>query len=402
VERLNFKATDFLAAAGGAVIGAGVGYALELPLVASSKWIRYAAIGLVIGLLILPLYRWLVAGREVVLENLEITLFGVKTKVSFSEAHRMVGWRIFVETATRISTQELKKGDGSLREALSSLYKLFDIVRTELKTQLPSAPPEQAGFYTIESYAVRMLNDALRPMLSRWHPRLASWEKKERPESEWELAELCRRDLETTRKNVLEYVRGLAQILKIHDLENILSSLPANIKANLAKGKENALTIHSALLGDEEIAEKEKTPGSYLDDAHKGAGWRIFVELASRIATQPIAPGSGNLREALDSLYKLYDLIRGELKQLSPPGRNKPDGDSVEKIGLSILNGDLREFLAKWHPLLSEWEGAKKPEAEWSPAADCRGELVKLRQVLRGESKRLGELINIKVEDYLD
>ena len=397
MERLNFKATDFLAAAGGAAAGAGVGYALELPFVASHKWVQYAAIGAVVGLLILPLYRWLVAGREVVLENLEITLFGVKTKVCFSEAHRLVGWRIFVETATRISTQELKKGDGSLREALSSLYKLFEIVRAELKTQLPSAPVEQAGSYTIESYAVRMLNDALRPMLSRWHPRLANWEKKERPESEWGLAELCRHDLETTRKNVLEYVRGLAEILKVHDLESLLSSIPADVTAALGE-----TAVHSALAGDEEISEKEKTLAAYLDDAHRAAGWRIFVELASRIATQPVAPESGKIREALDSLYQLYDLIRGELKQLSPPARNDRNGDSVEKIGLSILNGDLRAFLAKWHPLLGEWEGSQKPEAEWSQAADCRTELAALRQVLHGEAKRLGKLINIEVEDYLN
>lgn len=245
-----------------------------------------------------------------------------------------------------------------------------------------------------------MLNDALRPMLSRWHPRLSAWEEKGNPESEWELAELCREDLETTQKKVLGYVYGLAQILKIQHLNEIVPLLP-DIPQDNEEHQRKTGSDDLKWKEIKEISEKEAALYGRLDDDHRSAGWRIFVELASRIATQPIEPDSGSIREALDSLYQLYDLIRCELKQLRPPERNKHSGGSVEKIGLAILNGGLRAFLAKWHPLLSKWEEAKKSEAEWDRAADCRSELAELRQTLRSEAGALGELINIKVEDYL-
>src|SRR5689334_5145418 len=38
---------------------------------------------------------------------------------------QLVAWKIFVETATRVSTQSLRPGEGILREALSSLYAMF-------------------------------------------------------------------------------------------------------------------------------------------------------------------------------------------------------------------------------------------------------------------------------------
>ena len=401
MKNINFKWTDFLAGLLGAIIGGIIGgvtgYALENSFVASRKWIQFAAVGGALGFFILLLYRWLISGREVILESTEITLFGAaKIKVNYTDAHRMIGWKIFVEAATRISTQSLGQNDGSIREALASLYKLFDIVRTELKTQLPSAPPEQTDAYTIESYAVRMLNDALRPMLSRWHPRLARWEKMGRPECDWGLVDLCRKDLETTRQRVLVYVRGLGEILKISDLNNLL---PSAVEAQAV----------SELIADEVLNEAEAGIINSPDDAHRAAGWRIFVELASRISTQPLKENTGKLREALNSLYKLYELIRTETKQLAPPqydGREPEKNESclrnsVESISLSILNGDLRAFLSKWHPLLLEQENRGKSETEWPQAAECRAELENLRHSLLAQTKRLGELIKIRVDDYL-
>ena len=95
--------------------------------------------------------------------------------MEITDVHRAVGWNIFVEASTRIATQRLGE-EGSMREALTSLYGLFTIVRTELKRMSLSPPPSKAGVYTIESYALRMLNNGLRPMLARWHPRLHQWE----------------------------------------------------------------------------------------------------------------------------------------------------------------------------------------------------------------------------------
>ena len=49
------------------------------------------------------------------------------------EGHRQVAWALYVELVTRISVQELHPGQGLIREALSSLYSLFDTTRQILR-----------------------------------------------------------------------------------------------------------------------------------------------------------------------------------------------------------------------------------------------------------------------------
>ena len=54
---------------------------------------------------------------------------------------RLVAWKLYVETVTRVSTQALADEDGFIREALTSLYGLFATTRDMLK----ASPPFGAG-----------------------------------------------------------------------------------------------------------------------------------------------------------------------------------------------------------------------------------------------------------------
>jgi hypothetical protein len=67
---------------------------------------------------------------------------------------------IFLETATRISTQTMEQHSGLLREALTSMYSLFDTTRQLLKSSQPSPPHHESS---IEQLAIGMLNLELRP-----------------------------------------------------------------------------------------------------------------------------------------------------------------------------------------------------------------------------------------------
>lgn len=166
--------------------------------------------------------------RTVRIESIPITLplpFG-RVTIKLDNVQRQVGWRIFVEMSTRVATQSLQEGTGNLREALSSLYILFDLVRTELKSMAPSSIPLSKNEFTVEGYGILLLNDALRPFLSRWHPRLQRWEATGRPEPEWPLASFCRDDLEATRQRVLLYTRALGQIVGAQQLAVLLPPAP--------------------------------------------------------------------------------------------------------------------------------------------------------------------------------
>ena len=88
---------------------------------------------------------------------------------------RLVAWRLYIETVTRVSTQPLADQEGFIREALTSLYGLFVTTRDALKASRPSAPVP--GGQTVEHLAVTMLNHEFRPFLSKWHPRLREFER---------------------------------------------------------------------------------------------------------------------------------------------------------------------------------------------------------------------------------
>lgn len=93
------------------------------------------------------------------------------------DAEQRAAWEFYVELVTRVSVAPLRKDDGSAREALTSMYVLFEMVRDILKRYGPDvAPPGARNEVSFGILAVTVLNRAVRPVLSRWHPRLAAWE----------------------------------------------------------------------------------------------------------------------------------------------------------------------------------------------------------------------------------
>lgn len=103
--------------------------------------------------------------------NLPFNLGGVNIEVS--EGNAKAAWALYIELATRISTQALKKGDGSVREALSSIYSLFETTRTVLQTAGPDAASRTDSIGPI---AIRILNKGIRPFLVKWHTSLSAYE----------------------------------------------------------------------------------------------------------------------------------------------------------------------------------------------------------------------------------
>jgi hypothetical protein len=111
------------------------------------------------------------------------------------------------------------------------------------------------------------------------------------------------------------------------------------------------------------------------------AAWQLYVEMKTRIATQKLADDEGLLREALDSLYKLFELTREILKEAGPDVGASPQ-KSVGGIAIALLNEGLRPFMAKWHPRLKSWEAGKPADRSdkehenlWPEEAEMRREL---------------------------
>jgi hypothetical protein len=160
----------------------------------------------------------------------QISLRDVTVSVpQFSELHFVVttesataAWRLFVEISTRVATQPLREDAGRAREALTSLYVLFEAVRTTLKESRPSRP--KPGGPTVEQLAIGMVNLELRPFLSYWHVRLGDWEEisPDRPDSEWPDNQAFRVELAKLQEDLREYCAGFARLAGVGEPERIL------------------------------------------------------------------------------------------------------------------------------------------------------------------------------------
>lgn len=131
------------------------------------------------------------------------------------------------------------------------------------------------------------------------------------------------------------------------------------------------------------------------------AAWSLYVELATRVSTEPLAVDHGLLREALTSLYSLFKTTREILREAGPDiGISK---QSVGGIALAVLNRRVRPFLAKWHPLLGYWEAGRGPavspfehEQAWKGAQGLREELKILQRDLQEYTGELAKIAGVR------
>lgn len=140
---------------------------------------------------------------------------------------KRVAWKLFVETTTRVSTQPLDEGSGRLREAMTSLYGLFEVVRETLKQTLPSVA--KGDVPTVEQLAITMLNLELRPFLARWHPALRTWEESHphEDESAWPDNAACRAELARVQARIRTYALGYARLAGLDNAADLVAAHPS-------------------------------------------------------------------------------------------------------------------------------------------------------------------------------
>lgn len=120
-------------------------------------------------------------------------------------------------------------------------------------------------------------------------------------------------------------------------------------------------------------------------DADRAAAWELYIELLTRVATQPLAETQGDEQAALDSLYSLFPTTRAVIKH---HGRGCME---FSKLAIVVLNQVVRPFTASWHPV-SRAGGFSNPD-------EClrfRLELQELQQTLVRYTGMLGEMAGIE------
>lgn len=140
------------------------------------------------------------------------------------------------------------------------------------------------------------------------------------------------------------------------------------------------------------------------DETERKAAWEMYVELITRISVAELLPQEGLLREALSSLHSLFDTTRKILRQYGPSVA-QPKGKNNLSFGylaVAILNTVLRPVLAKWHPLLLDYENSRPGsisklewERQWKRNEELRQVLNKTRGILIEYSRLLAEVAGV-------
>jgi hypothetical protein len=137
------------------------------------------------------------------------------------------------------------------------------------------------------------------------------------------------------------------------------------------------------------------------DPTQRRAAWELYVELVTRISTQPLDMDQGVVREALDSLYSLFATTRQVLRSAGPDVG--VEQDTVGGVAIAVLRKGLRPFLTKWHPWLQTHE-LQRPatasprdwERQWKEEATLRGELEAMRLDLEKYAAALAKMAGVK------
>lgn len=134
---------------------------------------------------------------------------------------------------------------------------------------------------------------------------------------------------------------------------------------------------------------KIKAPFLEMDwepqDQDKAAAWELYVELLTRITTQPLAQDHGDEKTALDSVYALFPITRNVIKS------NGRQSIQFTKIAVIVLNQRIRPFTAKWHKL--SIAGAFDDDAQ---CQTFRSELQGLQADLRVYTKMLADMADVE------
>ncbi|MEU6646525.1 hypothetical protein ABZ863_28815 [Saccharomonospora sp. NPDC046836] len=134
---------------------------------------------------------------------------------------------------------------------------------------------------------------------------------------------------------------------------------------------------------------------------HKIMARRIVVQMATRVAVQPLEDNSGRVDEAIASLHSLFLFVR-ELLDEDATTRPTPGRPKVDVLAMNMLTRHLRPFLSNWHRRYSDWHAANpdRPESEWSEDQKFRSELRQLQAQLRPQAVAFAKMA--EYDGYLD
>ena len=135
------------------------------------------------------------------------------------------------------------------------------------------------------------------------------------------------------------------------------------------------------------------------DESEVSAAWELYVEMVTRTPLGGFSFQEGSLREALDSIYSLFDTTRGILRKYGPGVARPKNGRKLSfgYLAVSMLNLVLRPLLTEWHPKLRIWERVNPhlEEREWEERDNFVSALNDISGQLRQYADLFGEVADV-------
>ena len=116
--------------------------------------------------------------RSFQIEEAELGLGNQKITLRPNDADRQIAYKVWVELSTRKIGLEIDLNDDVVYEIYDSWYAFFSVTR-ELLKDVPSSKFMRPETKEIIDLTVRVLNDGVRPHLTKWQARFRRWYEKE-------------------------------------------------------------------------------------------------------------------------------------------------------------------------------------------------------------------------------
>jgi len=136
------------------------------------------------------------------------------------------------------------------------------------------------------------------------------------------------------------------------------------------------------------------------NEVERQAAWKLYVELATRVGSQPFDRSTGSLRAVLDSLYSVFGLTRTILKEAGPDVASSDT--SFGPLAIRFLTEVLAPFLLEWHEPLLEYESQRKPEVskieyerQWKRYSQMCDGFDELRPKIQGYVSALADIAGV-------
>ena len=110
----------------------------------------------------------------------------------------------------------------------------------------------------------------------------------------------------------------------------------------------------------------------------KDAAWELYVEMLTRIVTQPLPRKAGDEQAALESIRSLFPTTRGILR------RHGRASIHFSKVAVPVLNQIVRPFTTKWHgrSLAGAFRHEEERDAFRRDLEGLQGDLLKYNRML--------------------